>query len=481
MLRENDLIVASKKVVLPASKQEFSPAIIGISDGVIKEIELLNLECYEQKICELSSHGAVLDACEKIISPAFINAHTHIAMNIFRKFPVEQSTDGNMVENLFYTLEKYLLEDDVKAFAKIGAIENLLAGVGLVWDHYYYGKAIASACADVGLCAVIAPTLQDRLGPHCDKWERGLEETKDLMGSKWQKKHIYAALGPHASDTVSESLWRLIIKTGEATGLPLHMHLSQSREEVERSFAHTKLSPVAWLERLGLWQTSIKCLLVHGVYFTNRDLQLFDASRHTLGFCPFSQMIFAHPAPVWKWEEVGLPWVVATDCVASNDSMNIQKELKLVSGLPKLALTYSKQLANYWEKADNISIPKLQTPCAFKDKRFESAHWLLDKVWKIPGRLHPYMQAGELAVGALANMVIWDGDHPSMWPGSRLRSLAMNDSTAAINGLVVGGKVVGWGKNWQNEFLDRISYRELIEEANRRLIDLINRSGLRLF
>jgi cytosine/adenosine deaminase-related metal-dependent hydrolase len=69
---------------------------------------------------------------------------------------------------------------------------------------------------------------------------------------------------------------------------------------------------------------------------------------------------------------------------------------------------------------------------------------LLSRVWSIPGRLHPEVTAGVLQRGALANLVVWDTDHPSFWPATDpLSALVMSDTVGAIETMVVAGRARG--------------------------------------
>ena len=95
-----------------------------------------------------------------LLTPTFTNAHTHLAMSAFRGLQTN-AFGGNVVEDLYYQIESKLTAEDVKAFARFAAYEAILAGTGMVWDHYYFGASMAEGLAEAGLPAVIAPTLQD--------------------------------------------------------------------------------------------------------------------------------------------------------------------------------------------------------------------------------------------------------------------------------------------------------------------------------
>ena len=174
---------------------------------------------------------------DRVVTAALVNAHTHLALSSFRGMGQNDRMRSNVVEEFYYAVESRMDAGDAKAFTRMGAYESLLAGVGTVWDHYYHALAVAQGIADVGLTAVVAPTLQDRAGPGVNQLEAQLAATETLASSaRWADLGITAAYGCHATDTVSDDLWRQVGNLRIKHGLPIHAHLAQSLEESERSF-----------------------------------------------------------------------------------------------------------------------------------------------------------------------------------------------------------------------------------------------------
>ena len=238
--------------------------------------------------------SSVHDLGDALVTPAFVNAHTHTPMHAFRGIGKASELQNNVVEDLFYRLESALQPGDVRAFARMGAFENLLSGVGTVWEHYYGGLEPAEAFRDVGICAVVSPTLQDLSGPGVAtmeaEWQATLEligdgnneqRTGDVGGSgSFQQAGIVGAMGPHATDTVSDELWRRVVDTAAALQVPIHCHVAQSVEEYERSMARHGCSPVERLHRLGVLDAGVSpsatpsVLIVHNLFANDNDLRI---------------------------------------------------------------------------------------------------------------------------------------------------------------------------------------------------------------
>ena len=97
------------------------------------------------------------DFGDRLITPAFVNAHSHLALGFLRGAAPPSVLRGNMVRQFYFEIEERLEPGDVEAFARMGAFESLLHGVGLVWDHYYHGVSVARALVTTGLAGVVAP------------------------------------------------------------------------------------------------------------------------------------------------------------------------------------------------------------------------------------------------------------------------------------------------------------------------------------
>lgn len=459
--------IASKNVlVYENNSHTISPALIEINGTHICSVQKIPFGQYDSFLNSFSKKNktTVHNYGNHFISPAFVNCHTHVAMNFFKAVLNTRLSKKNMMEDLFFHLESSLTREDVLAFSRIGAYENLLSGVGLIWDHYYHGTSVAKACKDVGLSAVVAPTLQDIIGPGVPMWQQALQETESICSDSAFSDHgIFAALGPHATDTVSPNLFEHCLRLGKKWKIPIHCHAAQSFEETQRIQKNHKKTPIAFLASIGILDHPHGVLLAHGIHTKSSDFKLLKKGKNALVFCPFSQMIFQFPANILEWEKQKCTWFVATDCVASNDSMNLQKELRLVSGFPSLQNTFAKN------KKYDAKTKKQQSAFARED-------FLLHKVFQGPGQFHPQFTAGVIQPKALANIVIWNTDHPSFWPSQNLlRNLAMGDTTGAIHNMWICGKQMGENGNFANSILNSHDYKNALIEAQKRLDGIIKR------
>lgn len=480
--RPMSLCIRSRRVLLGRGNlRTITPASLDIVGTQIVAVDAMDAASFERvRSQESSGDRTVIDLGDHLITPAFVNAHTHLALSFLRG--AQATVQGNLVENLFFRFEQLLSADDVRAFTRMGAYESLLHGVGLVWDHYYHGRSVAAALVDTGLSGVVAQTLQDLAGPGKDRFETALANTAWLATqSDLRMRGVFTAVGPHATDTVSADLMGKALSLAQAHELPIHLHLAQSIEELRRVHEREGCSPMAWLDRQGVLSGAPSLVLAHALYASAEDLSLLNPERHLLALCPFSQLIFGFTAPVLAWSELGLSWAVATDCAASNDSMGLQKELRFAAGLPQAGVTSSEAYRAFFKHGDLAHAERAQRErdeahARFAEHRAPSS--LLERVWELPGEAHPGFRAGAIEVGCLANLVAWDTDHPAFWPESDLiRALAYGDTTQAIHAMFVCGKRIGKPGDFHASILASPEYREARLEATERLEHLIRCAG----
>ncbi|TNF26720.1 MAG: hypothetical protein EP329_20765 [Deltaproteobacteria bacterium] len=422
----------------------------------------------------------VEDFGDRMVTPAFIDGHTHLALTSLRGLAVPEHADANLVEDFFFKIETRTTAEDVRAFVRMGAYEALLHGTALVWDHYYHTDAVLAGLLDVGLPAVIAPTLQDLGGPGVDQREIALERTAAIAADPaLAARGIFAAYGPHATDTVSDALFTRVAELAERHALPVHCHVAQSLDELERVRELRGCSPLDVLRRTGVLDAAPRSLLIHNIFVTEADVAALDADRVALGFCPHSKEIFAYLPDIRAWQAARLPWFIGTDCAASNDAINIQRELRATAGLRTVGVTWSPAHQAF---LDSGSLDDARDAWRERARDRAKTPWLadpralLDRVWGIPGSLHPAFRAGVIAPGALANLSVWDLDHPTFWPAREpVRALTMSDTTGALHNVMAAGRWIGTHGDYARSVVATDAYREAHREASERLAALERR------
>ena len=466
-------LLFSDKVILPTSDQQLhiQPALISIEGALIQSVEPMSRQDFEKKGVDAEDLG------ERLLGPSFVNGHTHLAMSSLRGIG-QEALKGNVVEDFYYALEKHLSPQDVKAFVRMGAYESLLCGVTGVWEHYYYANEIAEALAEVGICGVVAPTLQDIYGPGYQRWGETLEETLDIhKNTAFQEAGIYAALGPHATDTVSSDLWSTIRELSASHDLVVHAHIAQSIEEFQRSMEKHQTTPIQYLEKEGILDLTSGVILVHSLYVTHEDISHLNPEQHTLAYCPLSQIQFAFPAHIEPWRQAGIPIQVGTDAGCCNDTMNVQQELRVLAGGRAFGVTQSPLYQAFQSHGSLAHAQAVHHERVSVYEQGAGLSELLNMVWQTPGQQSKALNMGVIRPGARANLNVWNLKHPSLWPANDpLRSLVMCDASQALENVMVNGQwVAKLGSCFQDHVLLSDHFNEAVTEASERLEKLLDR------
>ena len=471
----------SERVLLP----DFSihPCIISVHNGNIENVTPATRDMFNQwrrTVSEL----VVEDLGNALVTPAFVNAHTHLCMLAFRGIGGLASLEGNVVKDLYFRLERSLNPEDVRAFTRLGAVEALLSGTGFVWEHYYFGNMLTEALQDVGLSGAIASTLQDIDGPGKDRTEYAWTETYDLLNNSTAAQNgIVPVLGPHATDTVSDDLWRKIATVADEENLPIHSHLAQALDEVEWSWETHGLSPLGRMHKLGLTDLRVNKLWVHALYVGDEELNLLNPAFDRLGHCPSAQMQFGFPAYTNAWRNRGFDVLLGTDSPSCNDSINVQAELRFFSAADSYAVTMGETLLKFRKD------PTLKRARSVKDERqiifdlrapFIDPSTLLSAIWNDAADLHPKAPVGMIEENRWANLVVWDTDHPCFWPNTDpLQALTMANVTPAIKRIMTKGE---WRFDGRGYLASRVASSPMVtewrKEATQRLHSLWNRASL---
>lgn len=473
--------IFSERVLLP----DFSihPCIISIQNGNIDNVTPATRKMFEQWK-DTVSELVVEDLGNALVTPAFVNAHTHLCMLAFRGIGGLASLEGNVVKDLYFQLERNLEPEDVRAFTRLGATEALLSGTGFVWEHYYFGDMLVEALQDVGLNGAVASTLQDIDGPGKHRTEDAWAETYHLLNNtQAAQQGIVPVLGPHATDTVSDELWRKIAEVADEEQLPIHSHLAQALDEVEWSWETHGMSPLGRMQKLGLTDLKVNKLWVHALFVGDSELDLLDPTVDRLGHCPSAQMQFGFPAHTNAWRNRGFDVLLGTDSPSCNDSINIQAELRFFSAADSYAITMGEPLRKF------RSDPTLKRARSVQDERqiifdmrapFVAPSTLLSALWNNAADVHPSAPIGMIEENRWANLVVWDTEHPCFWPNKDpLQALTMGNATPAIQRIMTKGE---WRFDGKGYLASRISTNQTVvewrKEATDRLEKLWSRANI---
>ena len=270
-----------------------------------------------------------IDCRGNMLLPGFKNAHAHSAMTFLRSFADDKPLQAWLHEDCF-PMESHLTGDDIYDLTKLAVLEYVSGGITAAFDMYYHVDRIAECARDTGFRTVICGAAND-FGGTAESTKRDYE-----MLNRFDPL-VSCRIGFHAEYTTSEPLLRDLAALAEELKEPVFTHLSETRAEVDDCLKRTGMSPVAYLDSLGMFRYGGGGFhLVHpepGDYAIMKRRGLFVCTN------PASNVkLSSGIAPIESYYAQGIPVAIGTDGAASNNCLDFFREMFLATGLQKLTV-----------------------------------------------------------------------------------------------------------------------------------------------
>lgn len=377
--------------------------------------------------------GEIIDANGNIILPGLINTHCHLAMTLFRGFG-ENTNFKDWWVDYMRPLEEKLEEGDCYNGATLGILELLKNGVTTVADFYLNGEETARAVMDTGIRASIgvgAITGREFLS------EEYLDnEIKKISLCDRIKPILYA----HSLYACDESHFLELNKYATKHNLIKSTHVSETLQEVGNVYSEYNTTPIGLLESYGFFDTP--CVLAHCVHCDKDDITIMKNYNISVATNPSSNLILGSGiAPLYSFVKNNINVSIGTDGAASNNTLNMFKEMYLADNLQAGVLNQAQAIT---------------TIDALKMATIRGAQAL------------GYDNLGILQEGYLADIIMLDIHRPNMQPINDVFNNIVNacESNNVIM-TMVDGKIL-----YQDEkYLCDVDYLDIANNCNR----IINR------
>ena len=274
----------------------------------------------------------VIDAGGQVCLPGFINAHTHAPMTLFRGY-ADDLPLMIWLETKIWPAEERLKGEDVYWGTLLSCLEMIKSGTTTFNDMYFFMEDMAKAVTESGIRAVLSRGL---IGLDENKAALGLEETEELI-ARWHQSaggRIRVMFGPHAPYTCQPDYLEKIMKKADHYKLPLHIHLAETRFEVEQSLELYQMTPIEHMESLGLFEYPV--VAAHCVHLSPNDIEILSRRNVAVAHNPGSNLKLASGvAPVPRLLEAGVTVSLGTDSAASNNNLDMLEEIRLAALIHK--------------------------------------------------------------------------------------------------------------------------------------------------
>ena len=310
------------------------------SDGHVERADVL-VDQREGTIRQIAEPGTIdgddqLDATDGLVMPGLVNAHTHVAMTLFRGYADDKPLDAWLREDI-WPVEAELTADAVRAGTKLGIAEMIRSGTTAFADMYFFMPEVAEAVADTGVRAHLGHGCitvgKDDETAHAD-FAEGLEFAQEYDGHA--DGRVQTMFTPHSLTTVDESFYREYVPEARDAGLRIHLHANETENEVGPLVDEHGHRPLEYADDLGILQA--ESYVAHGVHVDETEIELLADTGTGVVHCPASNMKLASGmAPVQAMLDAGVTVGIGTDGAASNNDLDMFDELRDAAMLGKLA------------------------------------------------------------------------------------------------------------------------------------------------
>ncbi len=358
-------------------------------------------------------NARVIDGSGKAIVPPFYNTHTHAAMTLLRGYADDMEL-FTWLNDFIWPAEAKLTGDDIYVGTRLAALEMIRSGTVFFNDMYWKQLDAVRAVEEMGLRAAIGLLyLSGSDGEVLTRNRRCNEELLAWNGGDSGRLQI--AYAPHAVYTVSEPVLRQIAEDAAQSGHVIHIHASETAREVEECVAAHGMSPIAWLDALGI--LGEHTILAHAVHLSEADIDLIRERKSWISHCPCSNFKLASGQFRYRQaiEIGGCRLTIGTDGCASNNNLSMLEEMKFA------ALSAKGQAGD---------------PTAGRDGDIFHA--------ATRGGAEAFgLDAGIIEVGKLADALLVDLNHPLMTPNYHLTAnLVYAADTSVIDTVICDGRIL---------------------------------------
>jgi len=323
-------IVRAQHVITMNKKDEIiENGAVVVEDGKIADIGEFSeiLKKYKNSIPIYGNSNSAL-------IPGFINTHTHAAMVLFRGIADDLPLKQWLTEHIWPREAKFLSEEFVYDGTLLACLEMLKSGTTTFNDMYFFTESIAKAAKNAGIRAVVGQGVLDfptASGKGADDY---LKKASEFIEKYINDELIVPAVAPHAIYTCSRETLLKSKELALKNNVPIHIHLSETFQEVEESINKHGVRPVKYLDSIGFLEGKISA--AHCVWLDEEEIEIM--AKHNIGVshCIESNLkLSSGIAPVAKMVRKGVKVSMGTDGAASNNNLDLLEEISIAAKVQK--------------------------------------------------------------------------------------------------------------------------------------------------
>ena len=369
-----------------------------------------------------------IDASGSVIMPGFKNAHTHSGMTFLRSYADDLPLQEWLNKQVF-PMEAKLTAEDIYHLSKLAIMEYLTSGITANFDMYLTPDTIAKASRECGYRTVMVGGLNNfsQSFEGMEEWMNKYNDPEDLVTFQ---------LGFHAEYTNSYENLEKLAALAHKYKAPISAHSSESKSEVEGCIERYGVTPTVLFDKLGMFDYGGS--YYHCIHMTDEDIQIMAEKGIYAVTNPGSNVKLASGiARIEDMMDAGVKIAIGTDGPASNNCLDMFREMFLVTALAKI-------------KGENAAA--LSADHVLRMATVNGAHCM------------GLLDADVLAEGKLADLIMIDLHQPNMQPINNIeKNIVYSGSKQNVKMTMVNGKIL----YEDGAFFIGADAEEIYEKANK--------------
>ena len=325
----DEIIHAGWVIPMDPARSVHTDHAIAIDAGKIidiGEMDALQGKYQAATTTRLASHALI---------PGLINAHTHAAMSLMRGLADDLPLMTWLQEHIWPAEGQWVDHAFVREGTELAAAEMIRSGSTTFNDMYFFPDATAAVAAAAGMRATVGLIMLKFPTVWAGEWQEYIDKGLAVHDQYRADELINTAFAPHSLYAVDDEPLEKIRILADELAIPIHIHVHETRAEVEQHLADHGSRPLQHLDELGLLTPSL--LAVHLTQLEDKEIaRLAEGGAHVL-HCPQSNMKLASGlCPLKKLQQAGVNVALGTDGAASNNDLDMLSEMQSAAMLAKV-------------------------------------------------------------------------------------------------------------------------------------------------
>jgi 5-methylthioadenosine/S-adenosylhomocysteine deaminase len=271
---------------------------------------------------------------QHLLIPGLVNAHTHVAMTLFRGLADDLPLMTWLHEHIWPAEKRWVHEEFVADGTRLAVAEMVRGGTTCFNDMYFFPDVTARVAAQAGMRAVVGMIVIDFPSTWADGHDEYFAKAITLHDQFRAHPLIGTAFAPHAPYSVNDAGLARVRKLADELDQSVHIHLHETADEVRQSLQTYGKRPLSRLHDLGLLSPSL--LAVHMTQLLDQEIEALALAGAHVVHCPESNLKLASGfCPVKRLLDAGINVALGTDGAASNNDLNLLAETRSAALLAK--------------------------------------------------------------------------------------------------------------------------------------------------